>query len=153
MASATRSTSTSPKRSVLFEAMLAKLREAVTGQLMHIELAPTEEQPIMQPVELPPMQAHHIDATTGLDEFALADAVLTAEHQPRAAAPEKRAPMQTRKAAGNGGVDPNEPGDLGPGVAQRRLAPAARARSTSIATASSSSGPVPVPEAWMQLAA
>ncbi len=98
---------------VLFEAMLAKLREAVTGQLMHIEMAPIEEQPIMQPVELPPMHAHHIDATTGLDELALVDAVLTAEHQPRAAAPEKRAPMQTRKAAGNGGVNPTDPATWG----------------------------------------
>ena len=98
---------------VLFEAMLAKLREAVTGQLMHIEMAPIEEQPIMQPVELPPMHAHHIDATTGLDELALVDAVLTAEHQPRAAVPEKRAPMQTRKAAGNGGVNPTDPATWG----------------------------------------
>ena len=28
---------------VLFEAMLARLREATTGQLMHVELAPPEE--------------------------------------------------------------------------------------------------------------
>ena len=45
----------------LFEAMLANLREAVTGQLMHIQGMPEEdEQPLMQPVELPPMQAHHV---------------------------------------------------------------------------------------------
>ena len=46
---------------VLFEAMLASLREAATGQLMHVELAPPEQQPALQPVELPPMEAHHID--------------------------------------------------------------------------------------------
>ncbi len=54
---------------VLFEAMLANLREAVTGQLMHVELAPPEEQPGMQPVELPEMHAHHIDPFSGLDEL------------------------------------------------------------------------------------
>ena len=98
---------------VLFEAMLAKLREAVTGQLMHIELAPMEEQPLMQPVELPEMHAHHIDATTGLDELALVDAVLSAEHTPRQAAPEKRAPMQTRKAGEGSGINPNDPATWG----------------------------------------
>ncbi len=96
---------------VLFEAMLAKLREAVTGQLMHIELAPMEEQPIMQPVELPPMQAHHIDATTGLDELALVDAVLTAEREPRRPPPEKRAPTQTRKSVAS--IDPKDPATWG----------------------------------------
>jgi preprotein translocase subunit SecA len=94
---------------VLFEAMLAKLREAVTGQLMHIEMAPLEEQPFMQPVELPPMQAHHIDATTGLDELAMVDAVLSAEREPRAFVPDKRAPMQTRKAGAASGLDPKDP--------------------------------------------
>ena len=99
---------------VLFEAMLAKLREAVTGQLMHIEMAPMEDQPIMQPVDLPPMQAHHIDPTTGLDELAMADAVLLAEREPRAPTAEKRAPMQTRKAAAiSGGIDPNDPSTWG----------------------------------------
>jgi preprotein translocase subunit SecA len=55
---------------VLFEALLVRLREAVTGQLMHVEMGRPEEHPALQPVELPPMEAHHIDATTGLDELA-----------------------------------------------------------------------------------
>ena len=45
----------------LFEAMIAHLREAVTAQLMRVEIVPPEEQ---QPV-LPPMQAHHANPTTG----------------------------------------------------------------------------------------
>ncbi len=98
---------------VLFEALLGRLREAVTGQMMHIELAPLEEQPMMQPVELPPMVAHHIDATTGLDEFAMADAVLTAERNPRRPAPEKRSPMQTRKVGAGSSLDPNDPSTWG----------------------------------------
>jgi preprotein translocase subunit SecA len=97
---------------MLFEHLLAKLREAVTGQLMHLELAPAEQEELLQPVELPPMAAHHVDASTGLDEFAMADAVLAAADAPydgRAA--ERRAPVQTRKGAGN--IDPNNPSTWG----------------------------------------
>jgi len=54
----------------LFEAMSQSLREAVTAQLMRVEImaAPPEEQ---QPA-LPAMEAHKIDPTTGEDEMALA---------------------------------------------------------------------------------
>ncbi len=55
----------------LFEHMLARLREAVTGQLMHVELAKQEDVPSLEPAELPPMEAHHLDPLTGEDEFAL----------------------------------------------------------------------------------
>jgi preprotein translocase subunit SecA len=55
----------------LFEHMLARLREAVTGQLMHVELARPDEAPPLEPAELPPMEVHHFDPTTGEDEFAL----------------------------------------------------------------------------------
>ncbi|MEQ1669641.1 MAG: preprotein translocase subunit SecA [Hyphomicrobium sp.] len=97
---------------VLFENMLGKLRENVTGQLMHVELAPPEEQPALQPVELPPMEAHHIDATTGFDELdpelAMADAAISGARARRFAPPEpeKRAPLQVRK--GEGDVDPKD---------------------------------------------
>ena len=56
---------------VLFESMLARLRETVTGTLMHDRLAAEEEEEILREPELPEMEAHHIDPTTGLDEFAL----------------------------------------------------------------------------------
>ena len=55
----------------LFEHMLSRLREAVTGQLMHVELAKQEEAPPLEAPELPPMEAHHFDPLTGEDEFAL----------------------------------------------------------------------------------
>jgi preprotein translocase subunit SecA len=98
---------------VLFEGMLGRLREATTGQLMHVQLAPPEEQPMLQPVELPEMEAHHIDPVTGLDEFALADAAIAGGSKRRTAPPEpeKRAPLQTRKSAG--AVDPNSPATWG----------------------------------------
>src|SRR5262249_52808618 len=46
------------------------LREAVTAQLMRVEIV---QQPAEQPPPtLPAMQAHHVDPTTGEDEMALA---------------------------------------------------------------------------------
>ncbi len=104
---------------ILFENMLGRLRENVTGQLMHVELAPPEDQPALQPVELPPMVAHHVDATTGLDEFeqnpelAMADAAIAGARARRNAPPEpeKRAPLQSRR--GEGAADPNDPATWG----------------------------------------
>jgi preprotein translocase subunit SecA len=55
----------------LFETMSQSLREAVTAQLMRIEIvaAPPPDQ---QPAPLPVMEAHKMDPTTGEDEMALA---------------------------------------------------------------------------------
>jgi preprotein translocase subunit SecA len=56
----------------LFEAMSTNLREAVTSQLMRVEVRtapPPEEQ-----ANLPYMEAHKIDPSTGEDEMALARA-------------------------------------------------------------------------------
>ena len=78
----------------LFEHMLARLREAVTGQLMHVELAKQEEVPPLEQAELPPMEAHHLDPTTGEDEFALEPA--NGGGNGRGAAK----PQRARKAAG-----------------------------------------------------
>ncbi|MCA0318852.1 MAG: preprotein translocase subunit SecA [Proteobacteria bacterium] len=49
----------------LFESLMERLREMTTQQLALVEL---QEPPPMP--ELPPMSAHHIDPTTGIDEFA-----------------------------------------------------------------------------------
>ena len=96
---------------VLFEALLARLREMVTGQLMHIELAPDEEEEFLQPAELPPMEAHHIDATTGLDEFEFADASIDGQGRYDDGQELRRAPIQTRKRAAQ--IDPNDPATWG----------------------------------------
>jgi preprotein translocase subunit SecA len=53
----------------LFETMSQHLREAVTAQLMRVEIMP---QPVEQAMALPPMEAHKLDPTTGEDEMALA---------------------------------------------------------------------------------
>jgi preprotein translocase subunit SecA len=95
----------------LFETMLANLREAVTGQLMHITGIPEAEEELI-PAELPPMHAHHVDPFTGEDELAMADAVLASAAEPRTEPRgERRAPAQTRRAST--AVDPKDPSTWG----------------------------------------
>jgi preprotein translocase subunit SecA len=57
----------------LFETMSQGLREAVTAQLMRVEIRqqPPESEPAQN---LPYMEAHKIDPSTGEDEMALAAA-------------------------------------------------------------------------------
>lgn len=54
----------------LFQALLANLREAVTAQLMRVELVQNPE-----PIEPPPVFGeHHVDPVTGYDQMSGADA-------------------------------------------------------------------------------
>jgi len=62
----------------LYEAMAAHLREAVTAQLMRVEIVPPQEP---QPV-LPVMEAHKLDPNTGEDEMAFASASLVPSATP-----------------------------------------------------------------------
>ncbi|SON57337.1 Protein translocase subunit SecA [Hartmannibacter diazotrophicus] len=55
----------------LFEALLSSLRQAVTAQLMRVELA--EQPPEPEPVDESIMHASHINPLTGEDEMALAE--------------------------------------------------------------------------------
>ncbi len=61
----------------LFEALIQNLREAVTAQLMRVEImqAPPQEPP---PEQLPYMEAHHINPATGEDEMAMSDGPVAA---------------------------------------------------------------------------
>ena len=96
----------------LFESMSAHLREAVTAQLMRVEIraAPTDE-----PATLPYMEAHKIDPSTGEDELALAraGAETLARHGITAAAvaPERKSNDPTSW----GKVGRNEPCPCGSG--------------------------------------
>jgi preprotein translocase subunit SecA len=93
----------------LFEHMLARLREAVTGQLMHVELARPDEAPPLEPAELPPMEVHHFDPTTGEDEFALEAANAGGNGRGGGAKP-----ARARKAgAAAAAVDPANPATWG----------------------------------------
>ena len=56
----------------LFEALIQQLREAVTAQLMRVEIV--QAPPPDEAANLPYMEAHHIDPNTGEDEMALAAA-------------------------------------------------------------------------------
>src|SRR5712672_1453694 len=56
----------------LFEAMTAHLREAVTAQLMRVEIVPPEQ----PPEPLPVMEGHKLNPDTGEDEMAFARASL-----------------------------------------------------------------------------
>ena len=94
----------------LFEAMVAHLREAVTGQLMRVEIVqqPPTEAP---PQQLPHMEAHKLDPSTGEDELALAAAPL--------AAGAGRQRQWGAKFPGR--AQPEEPDELGQGRPQRTL--------------------------------
>jgi preprotein translocase subunit SecA len=56
----------------LFEALSQSLREAVTAQLMRVEIV--QQQPDGSVPELPPMQVSHNDPFMGEDDLALAQA-------------------------------------------------------------------------------
>jgi len=96
----------------LFETMLDRLREGVTGQLMRVELV--REAP--QPEPLPQMEAHHLDPTTGEDEMALADAELAMAGGGQAAT--LAAPAAARSVE----RDPNNPATWGK-VGRNELCP------------------------------
>jgi preprotein translocase subunit SecA len=57
----------------LFETLISKLREAVTGQLMRVEIV---QQPPEEQQNLPYMEAHKVDPSTGEDEMSFASASL-----------------------------------------------------------------------------
>ena len=92
----------------LFQALLANLRNAVTGQLMRVELAQNAEG--LESEELPFMEGHHIDASTGEDDFS--DAVVTRVAQSFTANEVKRDPNDPSSW---GEVGRNEPCPCGSG--------------------------------------
>ncbi|RLP26609.1 preprotein translocase subunit SecA [Mesorhizobium sp. YM1C-6-2] len=77
----------------LFQTMLTNLRQAVTAQLMRVELV--REAAEAPPPEAPETFGHHIDGTTGEDDFAEADfggASVSVLADNRTVAPEQRDP-------------------------------------------------------------
>ncbi|MBZ8133011.1 preprotein translocase subunit SecA [Afifella sp. IM 167] len=100
----------------LFQAMLSELRRVVTAQLMHVELR--EEQPLESTLAPPEgVVAHHVDATTGEDEFAAMEG-----SSPRggagalpvgAGAAAATAASPAGQEAGAGLIDPNDPSTWG----------------------------------------
>jgi preprotein translocase subunit SecA len=73
----------------LFQAMLGNLRQAVTSQLMRVELV--REAAEAPPLQAPEMHGHHLDGSTGEDDFG--DTALLVRHDTaRTVAPEARNP-------------------------------------------------------------
>ena len=89
----------------LFEAMSQNLREAVTSQLMRVEIM---EQPPPEEQNLPFMEAHHLDPATGEDEFATIDVNLGPTRSDGAAAA-RTATRDPANPASWGKVGRNEP--------------------------------------------
>jgi preprotein translocase subunit SecA len=86
----------------LFDALITRLREAVTAQLMRVEVA--HERPADP--QLPPMQASHVDPLTGEDELALAQInarIASGDFTPRALGSDEASAAR----------DPNDPGTWG----------------------------------------
>lgn len=81
----------------LYEAMTAHLREAVTAQLMRVEIVPPEEQ---QP-PLPHMEAHKFDPNTGEDEMAFANVSLAPAPNANAASRDPKNPASWGKVGRN----------------------------------------------------
>ncbi|MBA4790622.1 MAG: preprotein translocase subunit SecA [Pseudomonadota bacterium] len=88
----------------LFAALLGRLREIVTSQLMRVEIVTSP--PPME--ELPPMEAHHIDASTGEDEMANAGAAIGLRPSPAIAGDVAVAERDPNDASTWGKVGRNE---------------------------------------------
>ena len=84
----------------LFEAMLARLREAVTAQLMRVEIV-QRPPPLVPDEDVGTLQATHIDPTTGENE-------VMAETAP----PRQLAGTRNGRLAA-AAVDPNDPATWG----------------------------------------
>jgi preprotein translocase subunit SecA len=93
----------------LFEAMMARLREAVTGQLMRVEIV--QQPPADEPSKLPFMEAHKVDPATGEDEMAPALAPMMAGNGNGGAQAERN----PKDAQSWGKVGRNEPCPCGSG--------------------------------------
>ncbi len=99
---------------VLFEAMLEKLREAVTGQLMHLEPSAGEMYDEDDGGMPEGMVATHQIPESLHEELALVDAAIAGESRAYLDAEEaaqKVAPVRTRQAAG--ALDPENPATWG----------------------------------------
>jgi len=88
----------------LFESMLARLREAVTGQLMRAEIAQPQPTLELDEDDLRDLQEMHLDPVSGENEMELAELETVGGEPAREAAP---APVRSRASAG--AINPADP--------------------------------------------
>ncbi|MGI9410985.1 MAG: SEC-C metal-binding domain-containing protein, partial [Hyphomicrobiaceae bacterium] len=104
---------------VLFEGLLNKLREAVTTQLMKVNVEDAEDLEDIYGTEADPtdFEAYHEDPETAFGDYALADAALANEQQAYEYADagdgdvQTMAPLRTRQASAE--LDPDDPATWG----------------------------------------
>ena len=104
---------------VLFEGLLNKLREAVTTQLMKVNVEDAEDLEDIYGTESDPtdFEAYHEDPETAFGDYALADAALANEQQAYEYADagdgdvQTMAPLRTRQASAE--LDPDDPATWG----------------------------------------
>src|SRR5690606_28114644 len=94
----------------LFQAMLGNLRNAVTAQLMRVELV--REAADTPPPQAPAVQGRHIDATTGENDFGDGDTMTLVRAETGTVPDEQRDP---KNPATWGKVGRNEPCPCGSG--------------------------------------
>jgi preprotein translocase subunit SecA len=97
----------------LFETMIDRLREAVTAQLMRVEIV--QGPPPEEPSKLPYMEAHKIDPRTGEDEMALAQPAFAGALAGHPNGTQNAAVRDPNDAASWGKVGRNEPCPCGSG--------------------------------------
>ena len=96
----------------LFESMVDRLRENVTAQLMRVEIqmrSPDDLPDLPDEDELPLMEAHHIDATTGEDDVGEGAGLALAQR------PATKAAVDPKNPATWGKVSRNDPCPCGSG--------------------------------------
>jgi len=96
----------------MFQDMVARLRESVTGQLMRVQLQSQEQQQLPEQTPLPPMEMHHIDATSQIDEGGDHNVTVGTMTLEAPAATKKKAPA--KKAAAKAKLDPKKQETWGP---------------------------------------
>ncbi len=100
----------------LFQDMVARLKEAVTSQLMRIQLQIEQPQGLPEETPLPPMEMHHLDATTGQDEGGERQVVVgDMSMEPLAAKPKKAVKLNPKKPETWGKVARNDDCPCGSG--------------------------------------
>ena len=93
----------------MFQSMVSRLKEAVTSQLMRVQLQYDQPGALPQETPLPPMELHHIDATTGRDEGGTQQ-VVVGEMKLESATkkPKKQAKLNPKKPETWGHVSRND---------------------------------------------
>ncbi len=99
----------------MFQAMVSQLKEAVTSQLMRVQLQFQQPAGLPDETALPPMELHHIDASTGQDEAGSLNVAAGTMNLETAAKPKAAAKIDPKKPETWGKVSRNDDCPCGSG--------------------------------------